>query len=174
MGLENVTAVVVSAAELGGDNGLLEGYEPVSPLGPYVVTIVGLLDDPSVPLVVRFPINPESWSRSYAQSWTPRNAVGVRSDRLDWNGNPPAPTRFTALLQLDNARELEAQVLKPLEGWRLQIQRSSQEPPPAIITFGQHQYRVVLTEVEVKRVRTDANGDTTIAEVSISALDQAK
>lgn len=174
MGLENVTAAVISDAELGGDNGLPDGYVPVEASGPYVVTIVGLVDDPTVPLVVRLPINPESWDRSLAQSWSPRNAPGVRTDRLDWTGNPPATTRFTSLLQVDVGRELEARVLKPLEGWREQLQQSSQEPPAAIISFGVHQYRVVLTDVSIKRIRTDANGDATIAEVSISALDQAK
>lgn len=174
MGLENVDVVVVAGVQGGVGGQLPEGFVALDPSGlPYVVTIVAI-EDRGAGLVVRLPINPESWERSYAQSWAARGAALARADKQDWQGNTPAPLRFSVTLQGDDARLLEAQTLKPLEGLRDRIQPSTQEPPPAIITFGAHQYRVVLNEITIRRLRTDANGDATLAEVTVSATDQAK
>jgi len=163
--------VIVSAGATSGALG--NDFIPVEVEGkPYQVQLVsiGLV----VPTVITFPINPESWDRSYPQGWAKRGAPGVVRDSLDWSSNDPAATRFTALVQGDDPRILEATVLRPLERAREDLTRAAQEPPGWFLTFGTHQYRVVLTEVGIRRIRTNGAGDALTAEITIQALDQEK
>ena len=166
--------VLVNSGSLGALAGEAQGFEPLAPGVPYTVTMVSVALELGVPTVIRFPINPESWDRSYGQGWVPRGVPGALLERQDWSSNPAAPLRFEATLQQDEPRLLESQVLKPLEAARDVITRSTQEPPVWIVSFGVHQYRVVLNEVTVTRIRTDARGDATLAKVTVSASDQAK
>lgn len=164
--------VIVNSGQLGALGAEAQGFEAIEGLGPYVVQLVSV--GLALPRIIRLPLNPESWERAHSQGWRSRAVPGATQQRLDWESNGAAGLRFEFVVQLDDARQLEAQVLQPLERLGLELAPGTQEPAAWFVTFGHHQYRVVITEVTVTRTRTNQQGDATLARVQISAQDQTK
>lgn len=164
--------VIVNSGALGALGAEAQGFEAIEALGPYVVQLVSV--GLALPRIIRLPINPESWDRSHSQGWRARAVPGATEQRLDWESNGAPGLRFEFTVGQEDARALEAQVLQPLERLGLELAPATQEPAPWIITFGVHQYRVVITEVTVTRTRTNQQGDALLARVQITAQDQAK
>lgn len=167
MGLENVTVAAVA--------GGLQGEalaEDVVEVGVYTTTLTIL--DLLSPEVIRFPYNAEAWTRKLPQEWKSRGIPGALQDTLDWERNPAATTSWKILLQVAEAIELEARILRALESARSRLVSATQEPALVILTLGTTQYRGVLSDLEVVRLRTTKAGDADIAELSLMITDNAK
>jgi hypothetical protein len=140
--------------------------------GPYTLTLVVL--NPARPRVIRYPINPESYERSFGQAWKDRGVIGQRSAKLDWEGNAPTTNSFTAIVQAPEEIRLEADFLHELEGLKDELVPETQEPPLVIATFGTKQYKGAITQLTVRRLRQNRLGDALQAEVSITLTENDK
>jgi len=157
---------------LGGLAGLPADAREIETTGHYGLTLVIL--DYLNPLVLRFPINPESDSHDSPQGWSDRGALGQVNPKLDWTHNPAGSLSFKALVQAPDSVRLEADFLRPLELLRERIVPSTQEPPLVIATFGTRQYRGCISSLNVTRLRQTAQGDAVTAEVSITIMENSK
>ena len=155
-----------AAQELTGNEAL---SPPVTPANLYrTVLLIELNFDGSEFLEVRFPHNPESWDAEYGARWRARGAPGVARDISDFEGFDPAQRSFQWLGEAKDPRQFESEFLSPLEGAMQLILDETQEAPRVQLLQGSHSIRGHMSQLSVRRVRTDPRGYARVAEISIT------
>ena len=142
---------------------------PVTPANLYqTVLLIELNFDGSEFLEVRFSHNPESWDAEYSARWRARGAPGVARDISDFEGFDPAQRSFQWLGEAKDPRQFESEFLSPLEGAMQLILDETQEAPRVQLLQGAHSIRGHMSQLSVRRVRTDPRGYARVAEISMT------